>query len=119
MSADLSISPWPEELDAIKAAPDHHRLVLENEFVRVLDTRIEPGDKTPVHTHSFPAVHCILSWSDFVRRDAAGNVLVDTRQHQLSADRVALWGEPLGPHSLENVGDAAIHIISTEIKPRG
>jgi hypothetical protein len=72
-------SPWPASLDALVAAPRQHHLLLENERVRVLDTRIEPGDTTPIHTHQWPAVHYVLSWSAFVRRDAFGNVLVDTR----------------------------------------
>jgi hypothetical protein len=32
--------PWPDSLDAVVAAPKHHQLVLENDRVRVLDTRI-------------------------------------------------------------------------------
>ena len=34
-----------------------------------------------------------------------------------AAPGTALWGEPLGPHSLENVGNSLLHIISIEIKP--
>lgn len=71
--------PWPEDLDAVRAAPAQHRVLLENADVRVLDTRIEPGERTPVHTHCWPAVHCVLTWSDFVRRDAQDGVLLDTR----------------------------------------
>ena len=37
MAADW---PWDESLDALAAAPAHHRLVFENAHVRVLDTRI-------------------------------------------------------------------------------
>jgi hypothetical protein len=58
----------------------------------------------------------VVSWSDFVRRDAAGTVLVDTRAGGPRPAPEALWGEALAPHSLENVGTAALHIISTEIK---
>lgn len=71
--------PWPDSLDALVVAPGQHRLVFENAYVRVLDTRIAPGERTPVHTHRWPASHYVVSWSDFVRRDAAGTVLVDTR----------------------------------------
>jgi len=35
---------WPEELDALRAAPRQHRLMLENDRVRVLDTRVAAGD---------------------------------------------------------------------------
>jgi len=37
MSNDMS-REWPEELDALTAAPANHRLLLENERVRVLET---------------------------------------------------------------------------------
>lgn len=110
--------PWEDSLDALVAAPAQHRLLFENAFVRVLDTRIGPGERTPVHTHRWPAAHYVLSWSDFVRRDADGTVLVDTRATGAQTSPEALWSDPLPPHSLENVGTAAIHIITTEVKSR-
>src|SRR4051794_27416848 len=65
--------------DALAAAPAHHRLALENERVRVLETRVEPGEVVPVHTHCWSSALYVLSWSDFVRRDAHGAILLDTR----------------------------------------
>jgi hypothetical protein len=109
--------PWPESLDALQAAPRHHQLVVENDRVRVLDTRISPGDTVPVHTHRWPAVLHVMSWSDFVRRDADGKVLRDTRGQPPPASLpLALWSEALPPHSLENVGATELHVLSVEIK---
>jgi len=34
--------PWPENLDAVKAAPENHKVIFENEHVRVLDVTIAP-----------------------------------------------------------------------------
>jgi hypothetical protein len=68
-------SPWEESLDALAAAPAQHRLLFENAHVRVLDTRIAAGERTPVHTHRWPAAHYVVSWSDFIRRNAEGVVL--------------------------------------------
>lgn len=110
----MSDSSWPPELDALVAAPKHHRLLLENDRVRVLDTEIAPGDRTPLHTHRWPAVHYILGWSDFVRRDADDATVVDTRGRERMSG--ALWSPPLGPHSLENVGATPIRVISVEVK---
>ncbi len=113
-----AVQPWPPELDALVAAPKHHRLLFENDRVRVLDTRIAPGDTVPLHTHRWPAVHEIRSWSDFVRRDAEGRVTADTRGKPTPASLPAvMWGEPLPPHTLENVGSTELHVISTELKP--
>jgi hypothetical protein len=39
---------WPEEHDALRAAPKHHALLFENDAVRVLDTNIAPGDTVPL-----------------------------------------------------------------------
>jgi hypothetical protein len=112
--------PWPESLDALVAAPAHHRLLFENGFVRVLATVVAPGERTPVHTHRWAAAHFVVSWSDFVRRDADGAVLLDTRQAGgVRGAPDALWGEPLPPHSLQNVGAVPLHVISTEVKSAG
>jgi hypothetical protein len=72
--------PWPDELDALVAAPTHHTLLLENERVRVLDTRVERGDSVPVHTHRSPSIQYLASVSDFVRRDSDGLITADTRE---------------------------------------
>jgi len=108
---------WPNELDAVIAAPHFHRLAMENEAVRVLETRIEPGEIVSLHTHCWPAAYYILSWSDFVRRDENGEVTLDTREREMKLEPgQSIWSAPLGPHTLENVGDRAIHLISVEVK---
>jgi hypothetical protein len=108
---------WPPELDALVAAPLHHRLLLENDHVRVLDTEIPPGARTPVHTHCWPALHYVLSSSAFVRKDESDSVMLDTRTTSFAqTPPQVLWGEPLAPHSLENVGTTSLHIISIEQK---
>ncbi len=107
----------PGSFDALVAAPNHHRLAFENDNVRVLETMIMPGDTTPLHTHCWPGTIYILSGSDFVRRDEFGNVVLDTRELGIViSPGEARWSDPLGLHTLENVGDQPIHIISTELK---
>jgi hypothetical protein len=109
--------PWPDSLDAMIAAPEYHRLVLENERVRVLDTRIPVGVIVPVHTHRWPAIYYTIEPGDFIRRDGEGKVLFDSRTvpGMLSAS-AANYIECLPPHSVENVGPAEIHLISVELK---
>jgi hypothetical protein len=99
------------------AAPDYHKLLLENATVRVLDTCIPAGKQTPVHCHCWPSVLYILSWSSFVRRDEHGRVLLDSRTRpELAASPGTVWSPPLSPHSLENVGPADLRVIAVEIK---
>ena len=59
-------------LDALSAAPDHHVILFENDRVRILDTKLPAGERTPIHAHEWPAALYVLSWSDVVWRDAGG-----------------------------------------------
>jgi hypothetical protein len=110
-------SQEPDELDALIAAPQHHKLLFENESVRVLDANIPAGEMTAVHSHRFAASHLVISWSDFIRYDAAGTVLMNSKDiGKEILSHTALWSEPLGPHALKNIGANDLHIISVEIK---
>ena len=108
---------WPESLDALIAAPQHHKLLFENELVRVLDTNIPPGEITNLHSHQFPSSLYFLSWSHFIRYDGEGNVLLDSRTlSKIPVAGSALWTTPLNVHCLKNIGDSNLHVICVEIK---
>ena len=104
-------------LDAMSVALGHHDLHLENDRVRVFDTRLGPGERTPIHTHQWPAVLLIQSWSDFIRYDPDGNVLLDSRAlASTPAVGSVLWAAPLQPHFVRNIGEQALHVIAIELK---
>jgi hypothetical protein len=107
---------WPEQLDAVRAAPAQHRVLMENDRVRVLDTRVAAGETVPLHTHRWPAALYVVSWSDCVRRDEAGAVVMDSRVAPMNVDQAALWSAPLGPHTLKNVGERELRVIVVELK---
>ena len=105
------------DLDGPVAAPDHHHVVFENDRVRVIETVIRAGDTAPLHTHLAPHVMIVRGGSHFMRRNAAGGVMLDTR----AADPPFvlpryLWsyGTPL--HTLENTGTDDIDVIAIELK---
>ena len=108
---------WPDSLDALTAAPESHHLLFENDAVRVLETRIRPGETTRLHTHRWPAALYVLSFGHFVRRDEKGTVLVDTRDGgELPQPGTAVWSASLPPHTLENVDSSEIRVIHAELK---
>jgi hypothetical protein len=47
---------WPDSLDAVIADPANHRVVFENEKVRILEVVGEPFANEPVHTHKWPSI---------------------------------------------------------------
>jgi hypothetical protein len=106
-----------EDLDGPAAAPDHHTVVFENDYVRVLDTVIRVGDTTPLHTHLAKHLMIVSSGSHFIRRDADGTVLVDTRA--MDPPFVVpplLWSDGTPAHTLENTGVDEIRIRAIELK---
>jgi hypothetical protein len=112
----MAVWPWPDSLDALSAAPQHHTLLLDNDHVRVLETRIPPGHRTQVHTHRWPSVLYVVTWSDWIRRDEAGAVVGDSRTLDGAAPATVAWSPALAPHSLENVGSTEIRVVSVELK---
>ncbi len=38
------------------AAPKHHKVIFENDNLRVLEVTLEPMDEEPVHHHRWPSV---------------------------------------------------------------
>ena len=109
--------PWPDSMDALAAASGYHRLLFENERVRVLEVRIGPGQLVPVHTHRWPSAVYVASSSDFIRRDGEGKLLFDSRTAgPPPATPTVQWIGPLPPHSVENIGNAEILLITTELK---
>ena len=96
---------------------ESHSLLFENQVVRVLETRIAPGEKTQLHTHRWAGVLYVLSFGHFVRRDENGDVLVDSRAAgSLPQPGAALWSAPLPLHTLENIDTTEIRVIGLELK---
>jgi hypothetical protein len=59
MSNDVNHSDpatWDPALDAVAAAPRHHKVLFENENLRVLEVTLEHEDEEPVHHHRWPSV---------------------------------------------------------------
>lgn len=119
VTSESTLAPWhwPDDLDAMIAAPGFHTVRFEDHRVRVLAGRVQPGETVPVHTHRWGGVLYIVGSSDFVRRDPAGNVLADTRASKTRPIAgTVIWAMPLSPHSFENVGSEEFRTITVEMK---
>jgi hypothetical protein len=42
---------FPDGFDAVQAAPESHKVLFENTFVRVLQVQVAPGTREPMHHH--------------------------------------------------------------------
>src|SRR5215831_5333034 len=104
--------PWPEAMDALRSAPASHRLVLENDRVRVLEVVIEPGAREPEHTHQAPSVMIVDEPAPIRYYESAALRF----ESEVTAQPQVSWLEPEGPHSVENIGSRRYHAIRIELK---
>ena len=108
---------WPQSIDAVAAAPGNHRVLLENDQVRVLDVVVPPHTKEPVHAHCWPSVLHITQAGDFVDYDADGKVLLDTRKLEKALTfPMTMWKGPEAPHAVENLSELPLRLIRVELK---
>jgi len=109
---------WPKNQDAVVAAPKNHKILLENENVRVLQVTLKPGELEPLHYHQWHSVLYIQSAGDFVDRDGAGNVIFDSRTLKTPLKfPMTMWKDPEAPHSVENLNKTiTLRLIRVEMK---
>src|SRR5438034_3581896 len=101
---------WPPSMDAVVAAPESHRVLLENEDVRVLEVTIPAGHREPEHTHRAHSVMIVDGPAQI--RYYKGDVLTFASPPGPGAVGTrASWMEPEGPHSVENIDDHPYHAI--------
>jgi hypothetical protein len=107
---------WPDELDAVVAAPNSHRVVFENDVVRVLSVTVEPGVREPEHTHRWPSV--MVTHQRARIRYYVGDELTFTSPDPLPDEELPRggWLEPEGPHSVENIDTVWLRAVRFELK---
>ena len=108
---------WPDSLDAIIAAPQNHKVVLENERVRVLEVTVQPGEREPVHGHKWPSVMYVMA-EDLIRDyDSEGKLLYDSSTDKARMKTpYTIWMPPQAPHSVENLSNTPLRLLRVELK---
>jgi len=101
-------------LDALLNAPTSHRLLFENEYVRVLESRIEPGESVAVHTHQWDNTNVILQGSRFCGINHEGHTIEEELEigiEQLDGDK-----PESELYAYTNIGTKPYHSVVFEIK---
>jgi quercetin dioxygenase-like cupin family protein len=94
--------------DPVESNPSLYSVVFENERVRVLEYRDQPGDRTTPHAHPDSVM---VTLSGFDRRLSMGD---QTRDVSLEAGHAA-W-LPAQTHAGENIGTSETHVMFVELK---
>lgn len=96
--------------DAVKVAPDHYTVKVDNAQVRVIENVLKPGEKDGVHTH--PAGWFYVTQGGRMKVTHADGK-VETWEPKTGDSG---WMEAEGAHTSENVGTAPMGFILVEVK---
>ncbi len=107
----------PNKTDAVIAAPNSHKTLLENDNVRVVEVTILPGQKEPMHTHQWKSVMMVDSSTKIKYYKESDNG-TEYQEREVSKDEPYIeWLEPEGLHAVENLDqNKTYHAIRIEIK---
>ncbi len=95
--------------DPLQVAGNVYSLVMENEYVRVLDVRFKPGDKALMHSHPNHVIYVLADGKLKITVSEGKSMDVDLKTG------LAIW-MPAGQHAAENVGKLEAHNVVIELK---
>ncbi len=96
--------------DAVKLSPQFYTIRIDNDRVRVVEYRLKPGQREPMHTHLAGVAYVIGPAK--LRTTFADGASVDGT---LGAGDVH-WREQNVVHSVENIGNTEAHALIVELK---
>ncbi len=98
--------------DPVKTSPQYYKVLLENDQVRVLEYRLKPGEKEPMHSHPAGVVY-VLNGAKLRFSHPDGRT-----EEKSAATGETIWRDPT-THAAENVGDTEAHAIAVDVKTPG
>jgi len=95
--------------EPVITSPQFYKVLLENDHVRVLEYRLKPGEKEPMHSHPAGVVY-VLSGGTLKFSYPDGRT-----EEKTAATGEAIWRDPV-THAVENVGKMEAHAIAIDLK---
>ncbi len=95
--------------DPVKLAPRNHKVLVENERVRVFEGWLKKGEKLPMHSHPH---HVTYMLANAKVKSTSPDGSSTKREMKAGA---ALWSEP-SSHAVENLGSSTFRWITVELK---
>lgn len=99
-----------DDIDPVVVSATMYKVLLENEYVRVVEYQINPGERDNWHTHPAKASYVVSGGSLRITTAEGESFIVD------EATGSASWFDTVGKHFAENVGTTPIRIVLVEVK---
>jgi hypothetical protein len=104
-------------MDAPTAAPKNHRIVFENDSVRVLEVVVGVGEREVPHAHCWPSFLYVMFRGKLREWDGNGKLIREVKETPpMSSFPQTQWLEVSPPHSIENLDSQPIRLLRVEMK---
>lgn len=111
--------------DAVHVAPGSHRVMFEDDHVRVLEILLPSLAAEPVHIHALPSVIYGETGGEggarflytTYRMENGRFIPVESQEISPTSGTRAVWTPPEGPHAITNIGPVPVRFTRIEIKP--
>ncbi len=111
--AGVTPQPLPaEKQDAVVVDPQHYKVEVENEYVRVIRVNIPPREKLMFHKHPATGAVVVYLTDQNMRQTLADG---QSRENHYTAKQVR-WVGPDAAHQDQNLSDAPSKLIRIELK---
>ena len=97
------------EQDALQAASNVTKLIMENDRVRVLDVWFKPGEKATMHTHPDHVMYIFNNGKLKLTSSTGKPQVMDLKAGQ------TIWMDATS-HTVENLGKTDVHLLVVELK---
>jgi hypothetical protein len=105
-----SAASQTQDLDVLKVIPENYKLIIDNQFVRVIEARVPPGTVEPPHRHMRGVSVCMTEYTVESRAVPDGEWVRSERKLG-----TVYWSDA-SLHQLRNVGKTTSHTIRIELK---
>ncbi|MGH9719088.1 MAG: hypothetical protein ACRD8O_02665 [Bryobacteraceae bacterium] len=99
-----------EELDPVKIAPDTHKLMFENKFLRVIQAKVPVGGVEPKHKHPRGVTVYLADYT--VEQKTLPDGKVSRGDRRFGA---VTWSDAV-VHEVRNIGKTPTHAVRIELK---
>ena len=109
-AAMLCLTQTIRAQDPVKVDPKHYKLLMENDTVRILEFKDEPGHKVPKHSHPPYFVYVMSDAKRLFTDECVTPKTVILKQGETINSKVGVT------HCEENVGYTNTHVLVVEFK---
>ena len=121
---------WPDSLDTVRAASHNHKILFENDKIRILEVILEPYEYEKLHTHSHPSVmfgadndtspfdivYYPYAYDSTNHRYFAKDSIRQHHGGQTNQPDTGNYMKPEGPHRVKNLGKHRLVFYRVEMK---